>query len=79
MAQYSGQAIIPLETIRRDYFSHLSWRVFLRKLESGEIAIPVCRIETSQKGAKGVHLTDFAIYLDGRREAALRELQALKA
>jgi hypothetical protein len=36
------------------------------------------RIEpNSQKAAKGVHLTDLAMYIDGRRAAALKEASQL--
>lgn len=77
MAQYNGRAIIPVDAICRDYFSHLTPDKFLRKQASGEIDLPLVRIEASQKAAKGVHLSDLASYLDRRREAALREQQAL--
>ncbi|RUV63834.1 Pyocin activator protein PrtN [Mesorhizobium sp. M5C.F.Ca.IN.020.29.1.1] len=73
MAQYNGKAIIPLDEVRRDFFSHLTLPRFLRKLSSGDIALPLMRIETSQKCAKGIHLRDLADYLDRRRQAAQRE------
>jgi hypothetical protein len=73
MAQYNGKAIIPLDEVRRDFFSHLTLPKFLRKLSSGDIALPLMRIETSQKCAKGVHLQDLADYLDKRRQVAQRE------
>lgn len=76
MAQYNGAAIIPVATVCRDYFSHLTPDKFLRKVGAGEIALPVVRIEASQKCAKGVHLADLAAYLDERRLAAVRELEA---
>ena len=60
--------IISLTLIR------LSW---FRKISAGEIAIPLVRIETSQKCAKGIHLTDLAKYLDARVEAARKEMLAL--
>ncbi|MGZ5829371.1 MAG: pyocin activator PrtN family protein [Xanthobacteraceae bacterium] len=41
------------------------------------IALPVVRMETSQKSARGVHLCDLADYLDKRRAAALKECQQL--
>ena len=44
MAQYGGKAIIPLEDVRRDYFSHLTLETMHRKLCSGQIALPVVRI-----------------------------------
>jgi hypothetical protein len=47
------------------------------KISAGEIAIPLVRIESSQKSAKGVYLTDLAVYLDVRIEAARKELKAL--
>ncbi|MGC1695307.1 MAG: pyocin activator PrtN family protein [Pseudolabrys sp.] len=78
MAQYGGKAIIPLEDVCRDYFSHLTPTIMLRKIGAGEIALPLVRIdEKSQKTAKGIHLQDLADYLDKRRAAALKETQAL--
>ncbi|MBV8664655.1 MAG: pyocin activator PrtN family protein [Hyphomicrobiales bacterium] len=77
MAQYHGRAIIPVDVVCRDYFSHLTPDKFLRKQAAGEIDLPLVRIEASQKAAKGVHLSDLAAYLDRRREAAVREHQAL--
>jgi hypothetical protein len=77
MAQYNGRPIIPLEMVCKDYFPHLAFPKFLRKLGAGEIELPVVRIEASQKSAKGVHLQDLATYIDKQREAALRETKAL--
>lgn len=79
MAQYNGRAIIPVETICKDYFSHLTPEKFLRKISAGEIELPLVRIEVSQKSAKGVHLKDLADYLDCRRAAAIRETKSLYA
>lgn len=53
MAQYSGKVIIPLSDVCRDYFSHLTPEKMLRKVSLGEIAIPVVRMEPSQKSARG--------------------------
>jgi hypothetical protein len=77
MAQYNGRAIIPLDVVCRDYFSHLTPEKFLRKVSAGEIELPVTRMEASQKAARGIHLQDLATYLDKRREAAARELKAM--
>ena len=77
MAQYSGAAIVPLETVRRDYFGHLTTPKLLQKILAGRIKLPVVRIEDSQKSAKGVHLQDLADYIDRQREKALKELQQL--
>jgi hypothetical protein len=77
MAQYDGKAIIPLDEVRRDFFSHLTLAKFLRKLSSGDIALPLMRIETSQKCAKGIHLQDLADYIDKRRQVAQREFSQM--
>ncbi|MDE1158421.1 MAG: pyocin activator PrtN family protein [Neorhizobium sp.] len=76
-AQYGGKAVIPVEDVCRDYFSHLTPEKFLRKVGAGEIAIPVVRAETSQKCQKGIYLQDLADYLDLRRSAALKEFAQL--
>lgn len=77
MAQYNGQAIIPLATVCADYFSHLSPEKMVRKCSSGEIKLPLVRMEHSKQAAKGVHLQDLANYLDNRREAAKKELEQM--
>lgn len=79
MAQYGGRAIIPLEDVCKDYFSHLTPEKFLRKVMLREIVIPIVRIEASQKCAKGVQLKDLADYLDARIEAARKECAALNS
>ena len=56
LAQYDGMAVIPVEWVCRDYFRHLTVEKFLRKVLAGEIDLPVVRIETSQKSAKGIHV-----------------------
>lgn len=77
MAQYDGRAVIPADVVCKDYFQHLTFDKFLRKVGSGDIKLPILRIEHSQKSARGVHLQDLAEYLDERRAAAVREAKAL--
>lgn len=77
MAQYDSRAVIPVELVCRDYFQHLTPEKFIRKCSSGELKIPLLRVEGSQKCAKGVHLQDLADYLDERRAAAVKEIQQL--
>ena len=78
MAQYDGRAVVPVDAVCKDYFSHPTLPKFLRKVSSGEIDLPLVRSERSQKSAKGVHLSDLATYLDKRREVALYERDAFK-
>lgn len=79
MAQYDGKAIIPLEQVCKDYFTHLTPDMFQRKALAGMIKIPITRLEPSQKSAKGVHLQDLAAYLDEQRAAAIKECKQLCA
>ncbi len=79
MAQYNGQAIIPLDRVCRDYFTHLTPDMFQRKALAGQIKIPITRMESSQKSAKGIHLQDLADYLDEQRAAAIKERNQLCA
>jgi hypothetical protein len=43
----------------------------------GDIALPIVRIEASQKAHRGVHLADLADYIDKRRAAAVKECRQL--
>jgi hypothetical protein len=78
MARYEGLPIIPVETVCRDFFRHLTEEKFLRKTLTGEIPLPVVRMESSQKAARGVHLVDLATYLDQQTEAARKECDQLR-
>jgi hypothetical protein len=51
--------------------------MLLRKALRGDIALPIVRIETSQKAQRGVHLVDLAGYIDKRRAAAVKECRQL--
>ncbi|WP_137971972.1 pyocin activator PrtN family protein [Pseudomonas sp. F(2018)] len=73
MAQYNGAAIIPLERVCADYFSHLTPEKFQQKVLAGAIDLPIVRMEGSQKSAKGVALTDLATYLDNQHLRAKAE------
>lgn len=73
MARYDALPIIPVEQIRSNFFNHLSLNKFLRKLNDRTIALPVVRIEESQKSQKGVYIDHLADFLDKKRDQALRE------
>src|SRR4051812_38911332 len=77
MAQYNGKTVVPIDEICRDFFSHLTVEKLLRKVLRGDVALPIVRIENSQKAARGVHLSDLAAYIDQRREKALKESRQL--
>lgn len=78
MAQYNGLAVVPVDLVCRDYFTHLTVETFLKKTLAGEIPLPIVRMESSQKAAKGVHINDLAEYLDKQTAAARKERDQLK-
>lgn len=73
MAQYNGLVIIPLERVCTDYFSHLTPEKMKLKVAAGDIDLPLVRLESSQKSARGVHLNDLAAYLDAQHFKAKTE------
>lgn len=73
MAQYNGAAIIPLERVCSDYFSHLTPEKMKMKVAAGQIDLPLVQMERSQKSARGVHLSDLAAYLDSQHRSAKAE------
>ena len=77
MAQYNGQAIIPLERVCADYFSHLTPEKMKLKVAAGQIDLTLVPMESSQKSARGVHLSDLADYLDVQRTKAKAEHERL--
>jgi hypothetical protein len=77
MAQFGAKAVIPLEDVRREYFSHLDMISFQRKTVSGEIPLPIVRAEKSLKSAKGVYIQDLAEFIDTQRAAAVKERDQL--
>ncbi|PMU85555.1 Pyocin activator protein PrtN [Pseudomonas sp. GW704-F3] len=77
MAQYDGQAVIPLDRVCTDYM-RLTVEKFKRKRLDGEIDIPVVRLGAdTQKAALGIYLKDLADYIDRQREKAEKEQNKL--
>jgi hypothetical protein len=68
---------VPLEQVCRDFFGHLTVEKLQRKALRGDVALPIVRIERSQKAQRGVHLADLADYIEKRRAAAIRECRQL--
>jgi hypothetical protein len=77
MAQYNSMVVIPLEQVCTDYFSHLTPEKMKMKVAAGDIDLPLIRVESSQKAARGVHLEDLAAYLDAQRLKARTEHEKL--
>lgn len=77
MAQYDGCAVIPLDRVCKDYFSHLTPTKFIEKVRAGDIGLPLVRMEKSQKAARGVSINDLAAYLDAQIEDARKDMRAM--
>ena len=78
LVQYDATAVVPIDVVCRDYFPHLEVDKLVRKIALGEIALPLVRIEKSQKSARGVHIQDLADYIDAQRAEAHKELEQLR-
>ena len=77
MACYDCRPVMPLGEVHLDFFMPLRFSTFMRKPSSGEIPLPVVRLDKSQNGPRAVHIADLPEYLDKRTEAARREARAL--
>ena len=77
LAQYDGRSVIPVEIVCRDYFTHLGPQKLVGKITRGEIALPLVRMDTGQKAARGIHISDLANWIDARRAAAVKELRQM--
>lgn len=78
MAQYDGQAVIPLARVCADYIN-LTVEKFKHKQLTGEIGIPAIRLGAqSQKAGLGIHLKDLAEHIERQREKAVKEQNQLK-
>ncbi|PCJ05223.1 MAG: Pyocin activator protein PrtN [Rhodobacteraceae bacterium] len=75
MAKHEGSAVISADRVRLDYFEGMSREVFIKKVDSGEIPLPLTRLGQGQKATKCIHITDLAKYIDDCTEAARKELK----
>lgn len=69
-ARYDGRPVATAEEVCRDFFAHLDTPKFIRKVDEGDIDLPLMRLEGSVKTMRGVQLVDLAAYLDARAEEA---------
>jgi hypothetical protein len=71
-AQFNAP-LLPIETVRLNFFPHLSEDTFNRRARANDLGFPIVRADRSQKAAMFVHVEDLAEYLESRRLAAVRE------
>ena len=75
LGMYEGRPLIPAADVARDFFGHFGGEKLIRKVDAGDIDLPLIRIENSSKAARYVDVRDLATYLDARSREA-RELVA---
>ncbi|GAB5436840.1 pyocin activator PrtN family protein [Falsiruegeria mediterranea] len=73
MSRYDTRVMVPLETVRKDFFPELSLNLLKSKTESGEIPLVVTRLGPSQKASRMVHVKDLADFLDDQAKKARTE------
>ncbi len=74
--RYEYMPIIPAKKVAQDFFG-IEERAFLRKVDSGDIDLPIVKLERSQKALKGVHIKDLAELIDRRVESARRQQERI--
>ncbi|MEQ3677117.1 pyocin activator PrtN family protein [Pseudophaeobacter sp.] len=74
-AKYEGKPVVSADDVRQDYFGGMNREVFLKKVDSGEIPLPLTRLGSGQKAAKCVHIADLAQYIDACALQARKELK----
>jgi len=72
--RYEYLPIVPADVVARDFFD-LDRRTFLRKVDGGDIKLPLIQMERSQKSQKGVHIRDLAKYIDCMHAEARRQME----
>ncbi|MGY3560083.1 hypothetical protein ACVWZ4_001136 [Bradyrhizobium sp. USDA 4472] len=51
MAQCNGRAVIPVESVCSDFFTHLAPTKFIEKVRAGEIRLPLVRLESTHSAS----------------------------
>jgi len=70
--------IVPLADACRDYFSHLSPAQLEKKINAGDIPLPLVVLDPkSQKSAKGFLADDLEKYVRARHADAVKDMKRL--
>ena len=76
-ARYDGMPVVQVDQVAADFFPHLSGTNLIRKINEGDIDLPMVRMDVSNKTTKCISLIDLAAYLDARIDAARKENDAM--
>lgn len=78
LARHDAAPLIPIEVVAKQYFE-LTTEKLIRKIEAGEILLPITRLDpSSQKSARCIGTKDLADYIDNRMKAAKRDCENLR-
>ena len=70
--------LLEIELVAQEYF-RLSVDKFVRKINDGQIALPITRMEpNNRKSKKFIALSDLAQYLEERHKEARKELASFR-
>jgi len=73
-----GDVLIPLETLRLQYFRNLNEHSFLAELNTGRIQLPITTLDTSRKAPKYIHIRHVAALIDIRAYRADEAMAQLR-
>ncbi|WP_408468136.1 pyocin activator PrtN family protein [Paraburkholderia graminis] len=79
MAQFGPRVTIPVEDVRREYFSHFDLDTFLRRIQRGTIRLPVTRADKHRRTSRFISMVDLALYLDRQVETGRSDYQQILA
>ncbi|WP_336957501.1 pyocin activator PrtN family protein [Acinetobacter johnsonii] len=76
MIRYSSP-VVSLETIIKDYFTHMKIEDANRRANKMDLPFPVFKSEDSKKAKWMVNIVQFAAYLDRQSQTALKDHEAM--
>lgn len=77
MIRYSSP-VVSLETIIKDYFTHMKIEDANRRANKMDLPFPVFKSEDSKKAKWMVNIVQFAAYLDRQSEIANQDFNAMQ-
>ncbi|NWK61396.1 pyocin activator PrtN family protein [Acinetobacter sp. SwsAc3] len=78
MIRYSSP-VVSLETIIKDYFTHMKIEDANRRANKMDLPFPVFKSEDSKKAKWMVNIVQFAAYLDRQSEIANQDFKAFNS
>jgi hypothetical protein len=77
LAQFDARVAIPVDEVCKAFFPHMDAQALVRKINRGEIKLPIMKLESRVKSARTIHVLDLAHFIDAQRAAAHKECEHL--